>query len=109
VPEKDRLGLIVTDMLGRVVLKSGKILDRGMHSFRFITGGGNLYFFTAQWRGTHSSIKILHTACRSGNPVSFEYLGSESSSSQPKTKETIQEFVFTPGDELLYIAYAGGL
>ena len=62
IPEKDQVNLIITDLTGRVIFKSASLLDKGTHSFRFNPGKGNLYFFSAQWRGQSSSIKILNAA-----------------------------------------------
>jgi uncharacterized protein (TIGR02145 family) len=106
VPEKDRVGLNITDILGRVILKHDWVLDKGTHSFRFTPGGANLYFFTALWRGNSSSIKILQAGLNSGETSSLEYIGSEDTSPQLKAMKDIQGFSFTPGDELLYIGYA---
>jgi uncharacterized protein (TIGR02145 family) len=109
VPEKDNVSVIVTDILGRVLLQSERVLEKGVHSFRFTPGGGNLYLFTAQWRGNSSSIKILQAVLNSRGKSSLEYTGSEASFPRLKTSEDIQDFVFSPGDELLSIGYAGGL
>jgi uncharacterized protein (TIGR02145 family) len=96
-------------MLGREILKTERMLEEGTHSFRFTHGKRNLFFFTAQWRGHSSSIKILCTgACTTGT-VSLEYTGSEPSPQHLKAMSAIQEFSFSPGDELLYIGYADTL
>jgi uncharacterized protein (TIGR02145 family) len=109
LPEKDKVSLIVTDMLGRVILKSYRVFDKGTNSFRFIPGGGNLYFFTAFWRGNSRSIKILQTGFSSSGTSAIEYMGSDVLIPKLKVKEDIQYFVYDPGDELLYIGYANGL
>jgi len=105
VPEKDKVSLIVTDILGRVILKSDKVLDKGLHSFRFTPGSGNLYFFTASWQGQSNSIKILQSGFHSGGTTTLEYTGSEGLSSNLKKTEEIQSFLFDLGDDLLYICY----
>jgi uncharacterized protein (TIGR02145 family) len=109
VPDKDRLSLVVTDILGRVILQSDRVLDKGTHNFRFTPGGANLYFFTARWRGNSSSIKILQAGVYSGGTTTLEYTGSEDSSPQLKVSKAIQDFFYSPGDELLYIGYADTL
>ncbi len=109
VPEKDNVRIIVTDMLGRYILQSDKTLDKGIHSFRFMPGGGNLYFFNAQWRGMNSSIKILKAASNSSGAGSLEYIGSEVLTPMLKATEDIQNFEFSLGDLLLYIGYANDL
>ena len=105
VPQKDLVSLTVTDLLGRLILKSDRILDRGMHSYRFVPGEGNLFFFTAQWRKQSSIIKILQADQSSQGKGSLQYLSSENIPPGYKSTATIQEFTFTPGDELLYIGY----
>jgi uncharacterized protein (TIGR02145 family) len=109
IPDKDNVSMIITNILGRVALKYERVLDKGIHSFRFTPGGGNLYFFTAQWRGNSSSIKILQAGLNSGGTSSLDYTGSEDSSPQLKAMKAIQDFSFSPGDELLYIGYADTL
>jgi len=109
IPEKDKVKVIVTDILGREILKSERELERGTHYFRFTPGGENLYFFTAQWRGGSSSIEILHSGFNSGGQCSLEYTGSEALPKHLKAAEDIQSFTFSPGDELLYICYADSL
>jgi len=109
IPEKDEVGIIITDLIGRVIIKSDRLLDKGTHFFRFTPGEGNLYFFTAQWRCNSSSIKILQTASNSYGKSSLVYRGSEASSPQLKATADIQSFLFNLGDELLYIGYANGL
>jgi len=103
VPEKGKVSLIITDMLGRLVHKSDRVLDKGTHSFRLTPSGGNLYFFTAQWRGNNSSVKIMQAVSNSYGVSSLEYIGSEASSPQLKATEDIQSFLFNLGDELLFI------
>lgn len=109
VPEKDRVSIIVTDLLGRETLKSERVLDRGNHYFRFSPGSSNLYFFTAQWKGRSSSIKILQASSGLNSTCSLDYIGSHVSTSQLKTSEDIFDFTYSDGDELLYIGYSNTL
>ncbi|MCF8227644.1 MAG: T9SS type A sorting domain-containing protein [Bacteroidales bacterium] len=108
-PEKDNVSIMLTDILGRVIVKSERVLDKGRHTFRFIPGSGKLYFFTATWQGRRSSIKILQNNPGSYNTGVLEYIGYESSSSQLKTTKDILSFPFSLGDELLYIGYSDTL
>lgn len=105
VPQKDKVSIKVSDILGRVFVKSERVLDKGKHSFRFIPGGGNLHFFTATWQGQRSSIKILQTNPGSGSKAALEYIGYESSSLHLKATTDILNFPFRLGDELLFIGY----
>jgi uncharacterized protein (TIGR02145 family) len=109
IPEKDKVDLTITDMLGRQFIHAGRVLDKGYHSFRFTPGIGNLFFFTAVWKGHSSSIKVLHSASDSHLAGSLEYIGTDNSSQQLKTTEAVQNISFTLGDELLYIGYFNSL
>jgi uncharacterized protein (TIGR02145 family) len=109
IPEKDKVNMIVTDILGRIILKYERILNKGKHSFRFFPGSRNLYFFTAQYREKSSSIKILQASSHPNGECSLEYTGSEKITSYLKGTEDIQSFLFNLGDELLYIGYTDTL
>jgi len=105
VPERDKVSLIVTDMLGRVVIKTERTLNQGNHSYLFTPGNGNLFLFKIQWRESTRGIKILKTNSISNNESKLEYIGIVNSSTGFKETEDIQSFLFNLGDELLYIGY----
>ena len=109
IPEKDNICMIVTDVMGRVIFKADRMLDNGIHSFRFTASGRNLYFFTAHWRGMSSSIKILQHANNSSSSASLEYIGGEEHNSELKLMENILSFCFNPGDTLIYIGFSNGM
>ena len=109
IPEKDHVRIMVTDATGRRLFISEPELERGLHSFRFIPGNEKLNFFTAQWRGKTSSIKVLRSGSRKPGQASLLYLGMETPQIHAKSTEALQAFPFTPGDKLLYIGYAGNL
>lgn len=109
VPEKDKVSIMVTDILGRMFVKSERVLDKGKHTFRFIPGNGNLYYFASTWQGQQSSIKILQNSFTSYNTVALEYIGYENSSMQLKASSDFHSFPFSLGDELLYIGYFDAL
>jgi uncharacterized protein (TIGR02145 family) len=106
IPEKDKVDLIITNIFGRQFIHTWRVLGVGYHSFRFSPGIGNLFFFTAIWKGLSCSLKILHSASYSHHSGSLEYIGNDNSSRQLKTTEAVRNFSFTPGDELLYIGYS---
>ncbi len=109
VPEKDKVVIMISDMLGRKLINTERLLDRGYHSFRFTPGSGRIFFFTAFWQATTSSIKILNSGNGAGLTSSLEYTGSKVAKPQLKKIEATQNFSFSLGDELLYIGYANGL
>jgi len=109
VPSKDNVSITLTDVLGRVIIRSEHLLDEGLHSFKLIPGNGSIFFFTAQWKGCNSSIKILQAYLSANGECSLEYLGSEPSSHKLKVAEDIHSFPFSLGDGLLYIGYTDTL
>ena len=108
VPEKDKVSIIVTDVFGRVIIRSEMLMDAGNHAFRFFPGNMNLYFFTAQWQEHISSIKILNLSGEN-NACSLKYLGGGTLQRSMKATGDVQGFLFSPGDELLYIGYVDDL
>jgi uncharacterized protein (TIGR02145 family) len=109
VPDKGKVSITVTDILGRMIVKSERVLDKGKHSFRFTPGNSSLYFFTACFQGQSSSIRILQAGFHSGGTATLEYTGGEDYIPGLKALEDIQDFSFTPGDELLHIGYTDTL
>ncbi|MFA4862976.1 MAG: FISUMP domain-containing protein [Bacteroidales bacterium] len=105
VPSKDLVSMTITDVLGRVIIRLERVLDEGLHSFRLTPGDGSIFFFTAQWRGKNSSIKILCTGILTYKAGSLEYRGTQNSSTKLTASEDLQSFDFSIGDELLYIGY----
>jgi uncharacterized protein (TIGR02145 family) len=92
-------------MLGRIILTSERVLDRGIHSFRFTPGGRNIYFFNAKWHGQSSCVKIIQAGFQKGGMTTLDYTGSEDATPQPKAMKDMRGFSFTPGDKLRYIGY----
>ncbi len=109
IPQNDKVNIIIMDVLGRVILKYNRILNYGLHTFRFFPGRRNLYFFIAQYKGKSSSIKIMNSSYHQKRECYLEYIGQKDISSDLKGTEDIQNFHFNLGDELLYIGYTDTL
>jgi hypothetical protein len=110
IPDKDKVSLTVTDVLGHRLITSERMLEKGYHLFLFAPAGEKLYFFTAGWKGISKTIKILNAGLVSGRPCSLEYSGFVNNDT-PKLKSSsdVQEFPFSPGDMLMFIGYADTL
>jgi len=109
IPEKDKTGVMISDILGRQVINTERMLDKGYHSFRFTPGSGKIFFFTAYWKASSSSIKILTSRNISGLTSSLEYTGTKIEESQFKRIEATQNFSFSLGNTMLYIGYVDTL
>jgi len=109
VPSKDNVTMIVTDILGRVIVRSERVLERGHHAFRLIPGRGEVFFFTATWKGTSSSIKILHTSTGGLHTGYLDYLGIDQTERHPEIKSANQGFEYEIGDKMVYTGYKDNL
>jgi len=105
VPDRDEVVILLTDIIGRVIIKTEKVLNKGLHTVKCVPGRGNMYLFTAQWRGNVSSIKILQYSGEDNGTKSLEYQGSQNTYPHHKAYIQRQDFTFSFGDTLLYIAY----
>jgi len=106
VPEKDKVGIIITDILGRMMLNREMILERGYHTFRYFPGESEICFFSAFWQGSSSSIKILSSGTGSGRKSNLEYTGNTMEEPPSRSLKSIQDLPWTEGDLLVYTGYA---
>ena len=109
VPARDIVSITVSDITGRMLIQNELLLDRGLHTFRFTPGNGNLCVFNARWQGQSSSITILQSGLQPDRPATLEYIGSEAFPVQLKTLKDIRTFFFSSGDTLLFSGYTGTL
>ena len=109
VPEKDLVSMIIQDVFGQVIIKTESILEKGYHSFQFVPGSSNLYFFTARWRSRTETIKIISSISGSNMNASLEYVGIDKSTAHLKGAPAVQSFPFNLGDDLLFIGFANTL
>lgn len=105
LPQGDRVGIFVTDILGRVILNTESVLEQGNHQFLLTPGGQNLFFLTVQWQGLSQSIKILQAGPRSAGMPELRCIGNEEYYLPEKVMNDVLAFSFSPGDELLYVCY----
>ncbi len=93
VPETDYVCIKITDLKGRTIISSRRLLEQGAHIFKYEPGIGDESFFTAYWHGTKSSIKIEHAPSSQNQPISLEYLGN------PEDNLNLRYFKSMPGVE----------
>ena len=109
IPEKDGVHILITDIAGRKLIQYDKVLEAGYHSFLFTTGNENVYFFTARWKGNFSGIKILNASAGKQENCRLAYAGNTGPVSTRKSTRNRSDFVFTPGDILLFVGYTDTL
>jgi uncharacterized protein (TIGR02145 family) len=93
IPRKGKVHIAITDLQGRVVLRTDRQLDGGHHSFMFHPGGGNLYFLTAYWNGMSRSIKMISTGQQDGKICRLDYVGSNTGEAVLKASSEVNDFV----------------
>lgn len=101
IPEKGDVKLTITDVMGRQVISTKRILEKGYHEFSFKPGNSEIYFFTVSLKEVSQSIKIINAGL--GGYCSLNYMGSREARLQTKSTVATQEFSFILGDKLLYI------
>jgi len=75
VPAKGDVSLEVTDILGRKVITTIQLLDKGYHTFRLQTETTKLCVLTASWNGTSKSIKIVNESSYTRKNWDLTYVG----------------------------------
>ncbi|MBP6978446.1 MAG: FISUMP domain-containing protein [Bacteroidales bacterium] len=93
IPHTGKVHMMITDLQGRVVLRTDRQLDEGYHSFRFQPGGGNLYFLTAHWNGISRSIQMISTGMQNGKSCRLDYVGSQSGEPVLKNSLQVNDFI----------------
>jgi uncharacterized protein (TIGR02145 family) len=111
VPQKGLVSMKITDVTGRLILALDRNLDKGIHSFRFSPPGDGFYLFSASSRGVHDAITILAIGSTMQRDCKLEYFGGTPSAAENPLKSSIavQDFLFSPGDDLMLIGYGDGL
>jgi hypothetical protein len=107
VPETDFVCIKITDMQGRTIINSRRLLEKGTHAFTYTPGGGEASVFTAFWHGRENSIQITHEPGMSSQKISLDYLGI--SPIQPKINSNLQAPGSNKSDEELYSGKKKGL
>ncbi|MBP6979376.1 MAG: FISUMP domain-containing protein [Bacteroidales bacterium] len=93
IPHTGKVYMMITDLQGRVVLRSDRQLDGGYHSFRFHPGGDNLYFLTVHWNGISRSIQMISMGQQDGKSCRLDYVGSQSGEPVLKNSLHVRDFI----------------
>lgn len=109
LPEKEVVNLALADAAGHLLYSDGLTLDQGTHAFLFTPPVDGLYLFNASWKTNSFSTRILACGVTPGSAFSLQYNGMTTPSKSLKSDESVTEFLFSPGDELMLIGYGEGL
>ena len=76
IPRTGTVNMTITDLQGKVIFRTDRQFDRGLHSFRFLPGESNFYVLTAYWNGMTRSIKMLTTGTNEDQGCVLDYVGT---------------------------------
>jgi len=107
IPDKGKTWILISDMLGRTLLKSEWLLESGYHTFRFIPGNSDFFVLTAYNETSSQSIKIVNHNNNSHFKGSLEYVGGKNIETSLKKKLIRQAISYNPGDTMIYVGYIG--
>lgn len=105
--EKDNVEIIIHDLLGKQLNYFEQHLDKGTHSFNFISGESNYYLFTAISSTEVKTIKMYSLNSEQNSQSKLEYIGQTENMNILKSVSDDEFFEYNFGDELLYVGYAG--
>lgn len=93
IPHKGKVHMMITNLQGKVVLRTDRQLDEGHHSFMFHPGGGNVYFFTAYLNGISRSIQMISTGQQDDKSCRLDYVGTQSGEPVLKNSLQVNDFI----------------
>lgn len=106
VPEKDKVVIKITDILGREYRLHEQILEPGYHSFVFTPGDAKTYILSASWRGYRKNIKVINQGNRDGSKPSLYYSAKTGNIRLLKFQKSSKGINFNVGDSLIFTGYS---
>lgn len=108
LPEKERIEIIIRDILGREVGYYESTLNTGYHKFTLYPGNEKFYLLTATVKGVSKSIKMINANNNTilASQCQIVYTTYDETSIKFKEQKAVNAFTFELGDELRYIGYA---
>jgi uncharacterized protein (TIGR02145 family) len=109
LPRKGLVNMSITDAVGRRLLASERLLEKGSHLFHLNLPGDGIYILNACWNNLSSSIRIISAGTGQQRSCDIEYSGSVQTETMLKNTPVVSDFLFSPGDELMLIGYTDTL
>lgn len=108
VPDKGKVNINISDVMGRGIKSNEQMLEPGYHAYNFKPGKEQIYFFKATWNGVSSSIKILNGSKNPHQICSLDYINHNNNIELTKSTKNTQDFSFDKGDNLIYVGIIDG-
>lgn len=106
LPDKENITIHVQNLLGQKLALFERELSQGTHTFVFYPGREDVYLLTASASAGSKSIKMANVNKSGNNKCKIIHSGFSSDHIANKSQHSISNFVFSFGDDLLYIGYA---
>ena len=106
VPERDRIKIRISNLLGQEVGLFENELPPGDHTFTFYPGNQEYYILTAYSSSEVKTIKMISMNRDRNSQCRFVYGGVQNNQVAYRSEKAIAGLFFTLGDELRYIGYA---
>ena len=108
LPDKENIKITGRDILGRDLVHFEKVLIKGNHTFSFYSDNEKYYLLTVSGKKTSKTIKMLNANSNTvySGKCKIVYNGFEGNEIIFKSHQAINNFGFSPGDELKYTAYS---
>lgn len=108
LPEKDEIKVTVRDILGRKMAHYENTLIQGNHNFVFYSGDEKYYLLTITGSQKSQTITMLNAGSHftGTQKCRIDYTGANGDAAFFKSQNYAKGFAFSPGDELMFTAYA---
>jgi len=103
--EKEYVTITINDISGREAYGFEQVLNQGNHLFTFFPGKEKYYVFSASTSTDTKSIKMANMNVREQIQSKLKYNGQNGAYMKLKSEKAITEFVYSLGDELLFVGY----
>lgn len=107
IPGEGEINIIAIDLQGRVLVSQTNYFSEGQHHFSFYPSGASMHTIMVSWKNVIKSIKVISNE-GTRSLCSLEYIGGSNNLLSEKSTSK-NDFLFIPGDDLLYIGYYYGL
>ncbi len=108
LPEKEKIEIIIRDMLGRKVGFYESTLNGGNHTYTFYPGNEKFYLFTVIGEYESQTIKMLNANNnhKFAAKCKIVYTAYDETKMNFKYQKAVNNFVFEYGDNLRYFGFA---
>ncbi len=109
VPRQGPVTISIVNTIGQQFLATERMMSKGWHVLRLCLPGEGIFLFSATWNNISSTIRIVSAYTGPQRSCSIDYSESMQVEAPLKSISATTDFLFSTGDELMLIGYAGTL